>query len=293
MRKIAFFILTMLLNPLIVNADDGISVKKIKDNIYFLVSPQGGNVVAFTGSDGTFIIDDQLSHRSEIINNAIKNIDERGVKFILNTHFHFDHTGTNEFFGEKGAVIVAHDNVRKRLSSEQFITYFKKKMPPLSKAGLPAVTFANNMSLHYNDNNIKMIHTPHAHTDGDAAAYFANENIVAAGDLIFNGLYPFIDTEHGGSIKGLIAALDTLLELTNNKTIIAPGHGPLMNKSDLLAYRNMLAKITSNIENALKDGKTLEQIIATKPTKDFDSKIATTLITADAFVSVIYADLTR
>ncbi len=286
-------IFTLLVASFAAQAQSDVEVSQVKDNIHLIVSPQGGNVAVSVGEDGTFIIDDQLSERSAIIEKAIKSISDKGIQFILNTHYHFDHTGGNEFFGGKGSIIVAHDNVRKRLSTRQFITYFKREMPPMPKAGLPVVTFEDDITFHYNGDSIKIIYLPAAHTDGDAAAYFTNENVIVTGDTVFGGRYPFIDVEHGGSIKGTIGAADTFLKLANAQTIIVPGHGPLMNKSDLQAYRNTLATITKRVEGEIKAGKTLEQVIAAKPTKEFDDTMGKGLVAPDAFVSIIYEDLSR
>ncbi|PHS69578.1 MAG: MBL fold metallo-hydrolase [Methylophaga sp.] len=264
----------------------------VKDNLYVLISPHGGNVTVSVGEDGTFLIDDQLADRSEIIQAAAKEINKQDIKFILNTHYHFDHSGNNEFFGEKNAIIVAHDNVRQRLSTRQFITYFKREMLPMAKVGLPTVTFADNMTLHYNNDDIRFIHTPAAHTDGDVVAHFTQSNVIVGGDLLFNGFYPFIDTEHGGSIKGLIAGVDVMLNIAQADTIIIPGHGGIMNKIELQAYRYMLATITAKIEALINAGKTLEQVISEQPTAEFDEKLGGGLISPDTFVSVIYNNLT-
>jgi len=258
-----------------------------------LVSPQGGNVTVTNGEDGTFLIDDQLTGRSDIILNAAKAISKQDIKFILNTHYHFDHSGGNEYFGEKDAVIVAHDNVRQRLSQREFITYFKKEMLPMAKVGLPTVTFSQGMTLHYNNDAIRFIHPPAAHTDGDTVVYFEKANVIVSGDLIFNGIYPFIDTEHGGSITGLIAGIDVLLDLANEASVIIPGHGAVMNKTDLSSYKSMLVNISRKIETAIKEGKNLEQVIDEKPTQAFDGQFGDGLIPPDAFVRVIYNSLNR
>ncbi len=268
-------------------------ITNIRDNLHFLVSPSGGNITVSTGIDGTFIIDDQLEDRGEIIEQAIKTISDESIKFVLNTHYHFDHTGGNEHFGAQDALIVAHDNVYERLSTDQFITHFKRDMPALKKEGLPVVTFDNTMTLHYNGDDIKIIHTPNAHTDGDAAAHFTNENVIVAGDTIFNNMYPFIDTEHGGNVKGVIKALDIYSALADDNTIIVPGHGPLMNKAELQTYRDALATMTASVETAISEGKTLEQIIAAKPTKDFDETMGKGMIPPDVFVTFLYESLGR
>ena len=264
---------------------------KIKAGLYLLVSPQGGNVVVSSGEDGTFLIDDQLAGRSEVISQAVAAISSQPADFILNTHYHFDHTGGNEAFGAEGAVIVAHDNVRKRLSTKQFITHFKREMKPLGKAGLPVVTFAQEVTFHYNGETIHVLHVPDAHTDGDAIAHFEKENVIVAGDVIFNGLYPFIDTEHGGSIKGVINALDAITARGDRKTLVVPGHGPVMKMAEVKAYREMLAKIASRIEEGIEAGKSREEVIASKPTQEFDGHMAGDVVSPDAFVGMLYDDL--
>lgn len=282
-------LLTCLITPLTAHAQKDIEVTKIKNNIYMLVSPKGGNVAVSTGKDGTFIIDDQLAGRSQIIDDAVKTITDKDIQFILNTHYHFDHTGGNEFLGKQGALLVAHDNVRERLSTEQFITFFNRTMPPLSKEGLPVITFSNDMTFHYNDDDIKIIHLPSAHTDGDSIAHFVNENVIVTGDTVFHHMYPFIDAEHGGSIQGLLSGIDILLSLANKDTLIIPGHGTVMTKIDLQDYRDTLASIANKITDAIKNGKTLEQAIAMKPTQEFDAKMNKgKVVKPDAFVSLVY-----
>ncbi|MEZ5815275.1 MAG: MBL fold metallo-hydrolase [Alphaproteobacteria bacterium] len=288
-------LLVCLLIPFSAQAQDNndIEIIKVRDGIHMLISPEGGNITASTGEDGTFIIDDNLEGRESVITDAIKSLNEQNVKFVLNTHYHFDHTGTNETFGDEGAIIVAHDNVRKRLSERQFISFFNKEMPALEKSGLPVVTFSEGLNLHYNGDDVQIIHMPGAHTDGDAAAFFKNANVIVAGDVIFNGMYPFIDAQHGGSIKGVLAAQSTLLNIADDNTAIIPGHGPLMNKANLQAYHDALAEITGNIETAIKNGKTLEETLAAKPTAKFDEKLGGGFITPDVFVTFLYEHLNR
>ena len=175
----------------------------------------------------------------------------------------------------------------------QFIRYFKRDLPALSKAGLPVVTFSSDITLHYNGDDIRIMHLPAAHTDGDAAAYFVNENVIVTGDTVFNGRYPFIDTEHGGSIKGMIAAIDAFLDLANDETMIVPGHGELMNRRDLEAYRQALATISSRVETAVKEGKNLEQLIAARPSQEYDGTMGKDMIKPDDFITILYEDLVR
>jgi cyclase len=192
--------------------------------------------------------------------------------------------------GDQGAMIIAHDNVRERLSTEQVITYFNKTMAPLNDTGLPTVTFSDSATFHYNGDVIEVTHTPAAHTDGDVFAYFTKANIIAAGDLVFNGIFPFIDTEHGGTIKGKIKAVKTMLDIANDDTIIAPGHGELMSKSDLENYHDMLTTIARAVETGIANGETLEQIIASEPAKRYPG-IDTSFISGEAFVTIIYNDI--
>lgn len=284
--------LFFLLASFACHAQSNIKVSQVRSNIYCLVSPTGGNVVVSTGEDGVFVIDDQLTERSEAIDVAIKDVANKEIQFILNTHYHFDHTGGNEFFGGKGSVIVAHDNVRKRLSARQFITYFKKEMQPYPRAALPVVTFADDITFHYNDDEIRVFHISAAHTDGDAAAFFANENVIVTGDTVFNGMYPFIDVEHGGSSRGMIKAAEIFLNISNDDTIIVPGHGGPMNKAELQAYRDALATITDRVEAAVKAGKTLEQTLAARPTREFDAGMDKGIVSAEAFTTLVYQDMT-
>lgn len=289
--KYCLLLLTLLVSSTPIFAKSDVEISQVRNNIHYIVSPQGGNVVVSVGDDGVFVIDDQLTTRSKVIDDTIKSVTDQDVQFVLNTHYHFDHTGGNEHFGKKGAIIVAHENVQKRLSTKQFITFFKKELPALSKVGLPVITFEDDITFHYNGDKINVIHLSDAHTDGDAAAFFEKENVIVTGDTVFNSRYPFIDVEHGGTIKGMIKAVDVLLGLANAQTIIVPGHGVLMNKQDLLAYRDVLASVASNVEPLVKQGKTLKDVLAAKPSQAFDQVYGNGLVSGDAFVTLIYQSL--
>ncbi len=265
--------------------------EKIRGGLYLMVSPQGGNVVVSTGRDGTFLIDDQLEGRSAVMRAAVEKIAGGGADFILNTHYHFDHTGGNEAFGEEGAVIVAHDNVRKRLSTPQFITHFQRKMKPLAREGLPVVTFAKEVTFHHNGDTLHILHLPDAHTDGDSIAHFEEENVIVAGDVIFNGMYPFIDVEHGGSITGVINALDAITARADRRTVIVPGHGPVMKLSEVKAYRDVMAQIAMRVEEGIEAGKSRQEVVDSKPTAEFDETMSGEVVSADAFVGIVYDDL--
>lgn len=292
MRLFIVLILAIAVLPFSAFAQEDTKVEKIRDKVHLILSPKGGNIVASVGEDGVFLIDDQLKARDAIIKEVVSGFG-RTLKFILNTHYHHDHTGGNELLGGEGAIIVAHESVRERLSRKEFITFFNKSMGPLAKQGLPVVSFSEDITFHFNGDDINMIHIPNAHTDGDSIAHFVNTNVIAAGDVIFNDAYPFYDVEHGGSIKGIISGLDAIIKLSNDQTVIVPGHGPNMTLMDLKAYRDMMATIAERVEAGIKAGKTQEQIVAEKPTQEFDSRMKKKRMTPEKFLSIVYTDLSR
>src|SRR5438128_8071325 len=231
-----------------------------------MMAGDGGNLGVSGGEDALFVIDVQFAPLTPKIQAAIANITSKRVKFVLNTHWHFDHTGGNENLGKAGAIIVAHENVKKRLSTEGFIEFFGMKTKPEPKVALPVVAFTRDLTFHLNGDELVVSHVPRAHTDGDSIVRFRKSNVVHMGDTFFNKLYPFIDTSSGGSVAGVIAAVDRILKVAGDDTKIIPGHGPLGNKADLKAYREMLAAVSGNIRSQIGAGKTLEQVIASKPT---------------------------
>ncbi len=215
------------------------------------------------------------------------------MQFLLNTHFHFDHTGGNEIFGGDGAIIVAHDNVRRRLSTEQFMSFIGAKQPPTAKAGLPVVTVAGEITFHVNGEEVHAFHVPRAHTDGDLVVHFRKSDVVHMGDTYFNGMYPFIDVSSNGSPDGVIAAYDRVLALAGDRTKIIPGHGPLSTKAELQATRQMLATVTQRIRDARRAGQTDEQIRAGKPAAEFDAKYGAGFINAERFVPMLLGLIPR
>ena len=269
-----------------------VKAEKLSDNIYMLTGA-GGNLGVSVGDDAVFLIDDQYAPMAPKIKAAIAAISTKPVKFVVNTHWHGDHTGGNEAFAKSDAVIVAHENVRKRMSSDQVIEFLKSSVKASPKVALPVVTFTTNMSFHLNGEDMVVTHQPNAHTDGDAIVHFKNSNILHMGDLFFNKLYPFIDISSGGSVDGVIAAADRALAMSNDATKIIPGHGPLSSKADLLAFRTMLATIAPRIRQMVKDGKTLEQAIAAKPTAEFDAVWGKGFVPPARFVEMLYNDVKR
>ncbi len=268
-----------------------IKTTRLTQNLY-LLEGEGGNIGVSAGDDGIFIIDDQFAPLTARILAAIKAISDKPLRFLINTHWHFDHTGGNENLGKAGVVIVAHDNVRKRLSTKTAIDFFKSSYGPTAAIGLPVITFKDTMTFHLNGDEATALHVPNAHTDGDSIIHFRNANVVHMGDTYFNGLYPFIDTGTRGSVKGMIAAANRVLAIADDTTKIIPGHGPLSNKLELKTYRDMLAAVHANVARLVKARKTLAQVIAAKPTKDYDAKWGNGFLKPDAFIEIVYTSVT-
>lgn len=259
----------------------------------WMLTGAGGNIGLSAGEDAVFVIDDQFAELAPKIKSAIAAITGKPVQFLLNTHFHGDHTGGNEVFGSAGALIVAHDNVRRRLSGEQLVSFFGSRKPAAPKAALPVVTVAEAITFHINGEEVQAFHVPHAHTDGDLIVHFRRGNVVHMGDTFFNGFYPFIDAGNGGSPDGVVAAADRVLALADDKTQIIPGHGPLANKAQLKTYRDMLATVTQRIKDLRRAGKNDEQVRAAKPSADFDAAWGGGFIQPERFVQMMLDGIPR
>ena len=213
------------------------------------------------------------------------------MRFVLNTHWHLDHTGGNELFGKGGALLFAQDAVRTRLAAGQFMKVFNRQILPAPAVALPAVTFAEELSFHWNGDEIRVLHIPHAHTDGDAIAHFRRANALHMGDVFVSGRYPFIDIESGGSLTGTIAGCDTALALVDAKTRIIPGHGPLSGRDDLLRYRDMLVASRDRIAKAIAEGQSVDAVVAARPLADFDASFGGGFVKPEAFVRTAYESL--
>lgn len=269
-----------------------IKTTKLSDTVYLLVG-SGGNLALSAGPDQTFLVDDQFAPLAEKIKAAVAAVTPKPVTFILNTHWHFDHTGGNENFGKSGSIIVAHDNSRRRMDSEQLIEFLGMKTKPSPKAALPVITFSADTTFHLNGEEIHAYHAPRAHTDGDSVVLFRGSNVVHMGDIYFNGMYPFIDTSSGGTVDGVIAAADRVLAISDDRTKIIPGHGPLSNKAELKAYRDMLEAVSGRIKQLIRDGRKLEEIVEAKPTADFDEKWGKGFIPPAKFAEMLTRNLLR
>lgn len=264
-----------------------IKTTKITESIYMLEG-SGGNIGALVGRDGIILIDDQFAPLTDKIKKALAKLSDKPVKFVINTHFHFDHTGGNENFGGEGIIIVSQENNRRRLTTDQFIAAFKMDQKAAPYDALPKVTFTESVTFHMNGETVQVFHVKNAHTDGDAIIHFKESNVFHTGDVFVRYGLPFIDQPNGGSIDGMIKAIDQLLLVTDDQSKIIPGHGALSGKKDLLDYKNMLTTVRKRIAEGIKKGKTLKQIIDSNPTKEFKSAME-----KPVFIKSVYDSLKK
>lgn len=272
--------------------DVEIKTIELHDGIYMLMG-KGGNIGVSVGEDGVFLIDDQFAPLTEKIKAAVARLSEQPIKFLINTHWHYDHTGGNENLGKEDVLIVAHDNVHKRMSVESTIKAFGATIPASPKVALPVITFNDAVTFRLNGHEIQVSHQANAHTDGDSIVYFKDANIMHTGDVMFNGLYPFIDTSSEGSVDGVIRVVKHILDMVDDKTQIIPGHGPLADKKDLQAYLQMLTTVRSRMQKLIDDGKSLEEIIALKPNADYDETWGVAFLKPEQFMGILHDSLTR
>ena len=263
---------------------------QVNDNLYAMIA-EGGNLVVSIGEDGTFLIDDQFAPLTEKLITEIKKVGGDIPRFLINTHWHYDHTGGNENLGKAGTLIVAHDNVRKRLSVDNTLAAFNAQIPASPKEALPVITFSTDTSFHLNGETIHARHVHNAHTDGDSVVHFKNANAIHAGDVWFNGFYPFIDVEHGGSLAGMIEATTTIINMSNDNTVIIPGHGFVGDKAALVVYRNMLSDVLDRLRKLKAEGKTTDEAVAAKPTEALDAIWGDGFLKPDQWIRIIYSGL--
>lgn len=295
MKKTSYWLsAALLMSPAITWSQEEVEIKvqQLTEHVYMLEG-RGGNIGLSIGDDGVFMIDDQYAPLTPAILEAIGRLTDQPVKFVLNTHWHGDHTGGNENLGKAGAIIVAHDKVRERMSTEQFRKLIGGRTPPATAAALPMVTFNDRISFFMNDDEIRAFHVAPAHTDTDSMVYFSSADVLHMGDVFFNKRFPFIDVDLGGSIDGTIAAANLALEMTTEKTKIIPGHGPLASRQDLIDYRDILLTVRNSVAELIGRNCTLEEVLAEKLTESLDETWNWNFINGDALVSVIYADLAK
>lgn len=234
------------------------SSEEIKPGLYFLQG-KGGNLLLSKGEDGILLVDDDYKEMSEALTKALDKFGgKQAVKVLINTHWHGDHTGNNVLLGE-GATILSHDNVRTRLTSTQEVKLFGMKMEPMAKEGLPDVTYSKRMMLYFNSHEIELAHYPKSHTDGDSVVYFTDINVVHTGDLLFNGMFPFVDIDNGGDVVNYTESVGKILQRIDEETVVVPGHGPLGNKEQLKAFHQMLQETTEEVRKMIAEGLNKKQ----------------------------------
>lgn len=270
-----------------------VTPQKLSEHIYMLTGA-GGNIGLSVGEDGIFIIDDQFAELNEKIKAAINAIQPGNIRMVINTHWHGDHTGGNKIFGGEGSIIIAQDNVRKRLKAGQ-ISFFGDTIKPAPHKALPILTFEQEVKLYLNGDSLDVFHVKNAHTDGDAIIRFTKSNIVHMGDNFFNGFYPVIDLASGGSINGMINAVNFVIDnkVVDENTKIIPGHGPLGNLGELKLFAKMLTGIRNNVIALVKEGKSLNEVLEAKPSAKYDEKWGKGFIKPDSFIKTVYTDLSR
>lgn len=255
-----------------------------------MLTGAGGNMALSVGDDAVFLVDDQFAPLTPRILAAIARLTPRPVRFVVNTHWHFDHTGGNENIGKEGALIVAHDNVRRRMSAGGFIAAINRQEPPAPRGALPVVTFDGGVTFHINGDSLVVTHVPHAHTDGDALVFFAKSNVLHAGDTFLSAGLPFVDLSSGGSIDGIIATAERIHALADDRTRIIPGHGAVADRARVKAYRDMLVALRDRMRAEVRAGRTLEEVVAMRITEPY---LAAWPAGHDRFVRVLYQEVAR
>jgi glyoxylase-like metal-dependent hydrolase (beta-lactamase superfamily II) len=267
-----------------------IKTTDLGDNVYMLEG-QGGNITVAVANDGIIMVDGQFAPLHDKIKAAIAVISNLPIKYLINTHFHGDHTGGNESFAKDGATVVSQVNVKNRLAAGTTNGLTGATTPPAPQGALPSDTYTNFSKIRLRGRVANLRHIANAHTDGDTYVWFKTANVLSTGDTFTNGRYPNIDFANGGNIKGMIAATDIYLKLVNAKTRIVPGHGPIADKAALTEYRTMLITARDRMAKLVKDGKSEDDVVAAKPFADLDAKWAPTELASTNFIRVVYHSL--
>jgi len=264
-------------------ADDRLEVQHVAGAVYMLVGP-GGNIGATVGEDGILIVDDKFDRTVQMVKNTLKDFNKGALRFILNTHWHGDHTGGNAELG-KEATIIAHTNIRKRLSAEQTTRF--GTTPPMAESGWPVITFDKSLSIHFNGEEISVLHLPKGHTDGDSVILFKKSNVLHMGDDFFNGMFPYVDLDAGGSVEGMIEAIEHVLKEAPADVRIIPGHGPLATIDDLKKHVEMMKATSAHVRAKMKAGKSLDEIKAEGLPDEWD-KWSWGFINTEFWIETIY-----
>lgn len=271
---------------------DTVTVKAtpLRGGVYMLTGV-GGNIGLSVGTDAAFLVDDQFAPLTPRILAAIRSVTPLPVRFVVNTHWHFDHTGGNENMGKAGALLVAHDNVRKRMSTDQFIELLKRAEKPAAPGALPVVTFTDSVTFHLNGDDLVAFHVAPAHTDGDVIVHFTKADVVHMGDVYITRGYPFADWSSGGNVSGMISAAERVMAICTPQTIIIPGHGALSDCAQLKAWRDMLVTIRERVRAQMAQNRTLDQMKAARLSAEYDERWGKATIKPDHLIEFFYRSL--
>lgn len=264
----------------------------VAGNISMLIG-SGGNIAVSIGEDGILLVDDEFPELVEKIKAAVANLNPGPIRFVLNTNWHYDHADGNKLLAEAGAIVIAHENSRKHMLSEQCAPELDPdfKIPPYPKKALPVITVSNSLTLHFNGDEIRMLYVPNAHSDGDLLFHFVKANVIHTGDLFFSNGFPFINISAGGTVEGMIKAADIILGMCDERTKVIPGHGPLSGPEGVRAFRDLLVSGRDRIAALVKQGKSLDETVASKPVEGL-YKGGESWLSSDMFIKIVYLDLT-
>jgi glyoxylase-like metal-dependent hydrolase (beta-lactamase superfamily II) len=272
------------------SAAPDVLVQQLRPGLH-VVSGTGCNVAVWSGPDGTVVVDDGVAPLAPQLLDAVQKVAPGPVRVVISTHWHRDHTGGNELFGSSGSLLVAHDNVHVRMAEPQTVVADDLEVPAAVSDALPVVTFDDTLSLHLNGDRLTALHVEAAHTDGDVVLWWEDANIVHVGDVYYSGMFPFIDLGTGGSLAGLVAALETVLSRADARTVIIPGHGPVSNRAELAAYRDMVVAVGRHVRALIDAGKSRDEVLAVRPAAAYDDRYGQGAMTADRFVGILFDDL--
>lgn len=293
MKILKFILLGVVFAAQIARSDDDFSKEVVKStqltSSLYMLEGAGGNMTALVGPDGTLLIDDDFAQMAEKLLVKLKELKGGSPRFIINTHFHYDHTGGNEVFGST-ATIVAATSVRERLMKEQ--TLWKKQHPSVPPQALPTLTYDESLALHLNGEKIQVIHLPHGHTDGDTIAVFTQGKVASLGDLYFSGMYPIFHLEHDGSLDGYVKNIERVLKMIPDDCKIVPGHGPLSNKAEFQKYHRMIVSSVGTVKKGIRNGMSLERIQKAGLSPEWES-FSHGYVTTDRWIAMIYSAIKK
>ncbi len=268
-----------------------IDVEQLAPKIFYLRG-SGSNTLALVGAGGTLLVDPQFAPMAPKIKAALNGLGAEPVRYVVNTHFHPDHSGGNAFFRREGATIVSHANGRARLLERQHSYFWGRSQAPIFFDDAPSLTFERELDLHLNDEHVHIFQVQAAHTDADAIVFFKKANVVHMGDVFLRQLYPYIDLYAKGHIDGYFPVIDSVLAMIDDDTRVVPGHGPITDKATLKAFRDMLATTRERVARRIEQDQSLEDIIASQPTQEWDEECASDRVGPEGFVAMVYQSLT-